>query len=142
MTPDRANAISKVLSPNDVGATGAHQAGMLIPRRDGIVDFFPRLDGTRLNPRHHLGFRDHNGRIWTFAFIYYNNRFFGGTRNEYRLTHMTPYFHELNLHAGDTITLKRDGQGGYHIVSARAARSSPPADGILRLGSRWRVIRI
>ena len=83
---DRPTRITKVLSANDVGDTGAHQAGMLVPKEVAVLAFFPALNPREKNPRCSLNFRDDWQDRWTFAFIYYNNRFFGGTRNEYRLT--------------------------------------------------------
>src|SRR5690349_16198338 len=74
----REQTISKVLSANGTGGTGGHQAGLLIPREKRILEFFPKLDGSRLNPRAHLRFEDQSGHFWEFAFIYYNNRFYGG----------------------------------------------------------------
>src|SRR5690242_8713672 len=103
--------ISKVLSLNDTAETGAHQAGILVPKRAEILAFFPTLDGTLKNPRVMLRFLDTAGGAWDFAFIYYNNRFFGGTRNEYRLTRMTPFLRGHGLRAGDTVTLRCDEQG-------------------------------
>ena len=97
MPPERSAAITKELSRNDTGETGGHQAGMLIPRDPEILLFFPKLDPKEYNPRHRLVFRDPLGSKWTFSFIYYNNRFFGGTRNEYRLTCMTPFIRAHNL---------------------------------------------
>ena len=86
--------ISKVLSANDTGETGGHQAGLLIPKQERILSFFPSLDASTLNPRAHLQFEDDVGALWEFAFIYYNNGLFGGTRNEYRLTRMTRFMRE------------------------------------------------
>ena len=100
-------SISKQLSKNDSGETGGHQAGMLIPKNSKILGFFPKLDSSQKNPRVAMFFTDKSGKIWKMNFIYYNNRFFGGTRNEYRLTGMTAYFRESNLKAGDEVILTR-----------------------------------
>jgi hypothetical protein len=43
--------ISKVLSANDTGDTGGHQAGILVPKDPDILAFFPKLDANRRNPR-------------------------------------------------------------------------------------------
>ncbi len=83
--------IVKVLSANDTGETGGHQAGILVPKDPALLSFFPKLDPTLYNPRVHLRFLDDAGTFWEFAFIYYNNALFDGTRNEYRLTRMTKY---------------------------------------------------
>lgn len=137
MRADRPTAITKELSRNDSGETGGHQAGILIPKDETILAFFPELDATEKNPRHHIVFTDASGDRWTFAFIYYNNRFFGGTRNEYRLTCMTPFMRSHNLVAGDRLTLHRDGHA--YRISFRRAHEQDTADR-LRLGTSWKVI--
>jgi hypothetical protein len=78
------DAIEKTLSANDTGETGAHQAGICVPKNREILGFFPQLDVKVKNPRVPVDVIDDAGREWTFAFIYYNNRRFGGTRNEYQ----------------------------------------------------------
>lgn len=99
------NIIRKVLSRNDVSETDAHQAGMYILKES--VSFFPRLGNKELNPRVTLKFEDEVGRFWFFDFIYYNNSYFSGTRDEYRLTPMNDYFHQYAIKAGDTIILEK-----------------------------------
>lgn len=135
-------AISKILSANDSGETGAHQAGILVPKEQDVLNFFPPLGREEKNPRHHLPFTDDTGTRWEFAFIYYNNRFFGGTRNEFRLTRMTPYFKGNNLVAGDELILERDEDGGRLIRYKRSKKTGIGKDGVLRLGSQWKVIEI
>lgn len=137
MPVDRPAAITKELSPNDAGETGGHQAGILIPKDESILRFFPSLDPREYNPRHNIRFTDGAGESWTFAFIYYNNRLFGGTRNEYRLTCMTPFLRSHSLRAGDKLTLHRDGHS-YRISFRRAGEQQ--SSGRLKLGSTWKVI--
>lgn len=102
---DMSKSISKMLSDNDIGATGGHQAGMLVPKKEEILSFFPSLDITAKNPRTAMYFMDISDKVWKFQFIYYNNKFFGGTRNEYRLTGMTRFYREANIESGDEIVL-------------------------------------
>lgn len=139
MTIERPTAISKALTRNDTGETGGHQAGILIPKDAIILSFFPSLDQTAKNPRHLLRLSDPSEHEWQFAFIYYNNRLFGGTRNEYRLTCMTSFLRSANLKAGDVLTLNRDGHR-YRISYRRA--NSPPANERIKLGTSWRVVQI
>ncbi|MCE5280354.1 MAG: EcoRII N-terminal effector-binding domain-containing protein [Planctomycetaceae bacterium] len=142
MKNERPSAITKILSRNDTGETGGHQAGILVPRNLQVLSFFPSLDRATKNPRHLLLFTDTLGESWSFAFIYYNNTFFGGTRNEYRLTRMTPYLRSRNLKAGDRITLRRDTNGQYTIECTQQHQSRRGSDGVLHLGTGWKVIRI
>lgn len=136
--------ISKILSANDTGETGGHQAGLLIPKEERILSFFPTLDKTTLNPRVHLQFQDMEGKLWEFAFIYYNNKFFNGTRNEYRLTRMTKYVRQAGLRAGDEVVMRFRAAEGYSISyereSAKTVTEKTKTGTVLRLGSGWRVI--
>ena len=66
-------AFSKELSPNDIGATASHQAGLLIPWKIAKLPFFPRLDEETLNPREIMRFKSFNdGSISDCNFIFYN----------------------------------------------------------------------
>ena len=130
--------IAKVLSANDTGETGGHQAGILVPREPDVLAFFPELDGSQYNPRVHLNFLDDSGTFWEFAFIYYNNRFFDGTRNEYRLTRMTKYIRQASLAVGDEVILSRDGD--RYFVAHKRKRQVERAGGVLKLGTGWRVV--
>lgn len=142
MFEQRSSAIKKILSANDTGETGGHQAGILVPKQPEILSFFPELNPNVKNPRFHLRFLDQDGDSWIFAFIYYNNSLFGGTRNEYRLTRMTEYIRMYSLIAGDEIIMKRDGAGIYHVNYQKIDRPSTVQTQVLRLSSSWKVIKI
>jgi restriction endonuclease EcoRII-like protein len=137
----KARSVSKILSANDTGETGGHQAGILVPRDETLLAFFPALDSKKYNPRVHLVFQDSEGFSWEFAFIYYNNKLFGKTRNEYRLTRMTKYIRDSGLVVGDEVILSRDERGGYS-VSFRRKRVLTAPEKVLELGSGWRIIDI
>lgn len=139
MTPAQ---ISKILSPNDTGETGAHQAGILIPKDFRILEFFPKLDGRTLNPRCHLSFSDDEGCKWEFAYIYYNNALFGGTRNEFRLTRMTRYIRQNDLVAGDEIILSRETDLSYRIKYRGPHQATTTDQFVLKLGSGWKIIQL
>ena len=147
---NRPVAITKVLSMNDTGETGGHQAGILIPRGGDVLKFFPDLGCEEKNPRVSMYFIDQSGREWKLNFIYYNNKFFDekGTRNEYRLTGMTAYFRENGLKAGDTVTLIHRPEGIDEILYKRNlatnVKMSRTEGGQIKkrlvLGSNWKVI--
>lgn len=137
----RTNAIEKMLSRNDTGETGGHQAGILIPKSTEILSFFPLLKSTEKNPRIQITFNDHVGEQWSFSFIYYNNRFFGGTRNEYRLTGMTRYINAYNLKSGDTLTLSRN-DDGFYSVNYKKNIVKKKSDEPLKLSNSWKVVKI
>lgn len=136
------NRIAKVLSANDTGETGGHQAGILVPRQANILAFFPKLDAAQYNPRVHLRFLDDGGTFWQFAFIYYNNKFFDGTRNEYRLTHMTKYIRQAGLVTGDEIILSHDRDADRYLITHRRQKKTGLVNGVLQLGTGWRVIQL
>lgn len=136
----RPKSISKVLSSNDTGETGGHQAGMLIPKGGEILEFFPALNGEEKNPRTYLYFIDDVNRRWKFNFIYYNNKFFGGTRNEYRLTGMTAYIRQNNLKTGDTIVLSRDDTGILSIRCERQNTTDSTTPKLVITGT-WKVVK-
>lgn len=133
--------ITKTLSANDTGETGAHQAGILIPKRQGILSFFPELDSAVKNPRISLYFFEEDGITkWPFEFIYYNGKFFDGTRNEFRLTWMTQYLRAKNAKTGDRIEMLLDDDGRRHIHLKRLHEVAEDEDGVLKLRGGWKVI--
>ena len=133
----KTQVVEKVLSANDTGETGGHQSGILVPKDPVILGFFPRLDASVKNPRAVLKVLDQTGRQWSFNFIYYNNRFYGGTRNEFRLTGMTDFFREFNLKAGDAVILRQLSSSGHVNIDYRRASSNKR---VLRLTGTWKVI--
>jgi hypothetical protein len=137
--------IRKKLSANDIGTTGTHQSGILVPKEQSVLKFFPVLDRAEKNPRMTLPMREHaNDTRWDFNFIYYNNRLFGGTRNEYRLTCMTGYLRAVDAKVGDEIVFTRDANASYVIDLVRLSTTSTQHgdDGVLVLSGGWKVINL
>lgn len=145
MTPeDSGYVVEKVLSANDCGLTGGHQAGTLIPKDERILGFFPQLNSREKNPRCVLNFMDDAGDSHRFCFIYYNTRLLGcGTRNEYRLTCMTDYIRSANLKVGDVLMFFRQ-DGEYHVSYRKNASDEDAAESgvILVRSGKWKVIQI
>ena len=106
----------KRLSDTDVGATGSHQSGLLIPKLFVKEGLFDQLSDEVLNPRLRLKFTDpiDNTDIY-LTFIFYNNRFFQGTRHEYRLTGLTRWIKNHGLRSGDVIQISRISKYDYTI---------------------------
>jgi len=142
MNRNRPSTISKILSANDTGETKTHQAGICIPKKPEILAFFPSLDNSKKNPRQTINFEDNSGDYWKWSFIYYNGKFFGGTRNEYRLTGMTAFIKSNNLKAGDSVTLSRSHDSEYKIEYHHNKELNNEENNVLRLGSTWKVIKI
>lgn len=98
----------KVLSANDVGTTGGHQGGILIPKGEAeLLALLPPLDSTTKNPDAWIECMDEVGVLRKFRFVYYNNKLHDpkGTRNEYRVTYMTRYFRDVGASEGDTFEI-------------------------------------
>jgi hypothetical protein len=106
----------KRLSDNDVGKTNSHQAGFLIPKIFINEGLFERMSDKELNPRLRLKFRDLTDDTDLYlTYIYYNNKFFNGTRHEYRLTGLTRWIKSHGLKSGDTIQISRLDKYDYTI---------------------------
>ena len=96
----------KELTANDLGKTGSHQASIGIPKNKHL--FFGLMDETKLNPDIKLDFLDKkNNKRHKLRFIYYNNKFHGGTRDEYRLLWLKEFLEENNPSIGDVIAFER-----------------------------------
>lgn len=100
----------KVLTKNDVGETGGHQAGITIPKKNSeLLNFFPILDKKVFNPHVWITCVDSDGNEWDMRYIYYNGKTFHpkkSTRNEYRITYMTKFFRKWNANSEDLIVFK------------------------------------
>jgi hypothetical protein len=136
----------KELTANDVGETGGHQAGMHIPKKQKeLVEFLPGLDPKIKNPDTWLHCKDADGNEWKFRYIHYNNRLHdpGGTRNEYRITHMTPYFRAVGARSGDNFRVSGVvGENAFRIsVVTSALKKEAPQDQKTRIKLRgWRRV--
>jgi len=139
---------SKKLSANDVGSTGGHQGGILVPRTEGeLLSFLPPLDPTIKNPDAWIECEDETGTVRKFRFVYYNNKLhdLGGTRNEYRITYMTKYFREVGAREGEELEISKSGTSrSYKIRVVRATaplHNQEESDGVrIKITSGWRRI--
>lgn len=140
-------SFSKTLSANDIGRTGTHQAGILVPKADKeLLAFFPSLDARVKNPDAWIVCTDDGGNERKFRFVYYNNKLHDekGTRNEYRLTYMTRYLKAIRAEAGDALEFSReDGAASYSIrLVKKPAAVVEQGDGPVRIKitSVWRRV--
>ena len=120
--------ITKLLSRNDTGQTGSHQAGIHIPKTPEFLSFFPPLDVTTKNPDALLSFIDEDDEVWEFRYIYYNGKLFGGTRNEYRLTRMTGFVRHHALKAGNSVTFRLRPHSSFTYCISTEPLGSPPVN--------------
>jgi hypothetical protein len=137
---------TKLLSLNDIGSTGSHQSGILIPKNERVLRVFPSLDPTAYNPDRIITVEvPQLGSIFPFRFVYYNNRRFGsGSRDEYRLTRMTGALRDLKAKEGDRLEFSLSDQANLKMLLL------PPEEDYLIeqreildpssvINSRWRV---
>jgi len=138
----------KTLSANDVGSTGAHQAGILVPKTDvELMTFLPHLDQGIKNPDAWIKCLDEGGNIRKFRYIYYNNKLHDpkGTRNEYRITHMTNYLKEMGAREGDFLEISiSQGEQFYNIQVLRQetiiAKNEDEEGFRIKITSSWRRV--
>lgn len=124
------------LSANDLGVTGSHQAGFLIPKRLIREGLFPQLETTQLNPRSRLKLvQKSQGNVYFLSFIYYNNKVFGGTRDEYRLTGVSSILRDYGLRVGDQIEFFRIGVYDFEFEIIKQDRESTFLD-----ADSWKLI--
>ena len=136
----------KTLSANDVGTTGGHMGGILIPKGDGeMLDFLPRLDATVINPSAWMSCETDDGSALRLRFVYYNNRLHthGGTRNEYRITFLTKFLRKAGAKKNDVFEISKDDTSEIYRVRVRsghplqqpiADEDAPPR---IRLRTSW-----
>lgn len=129
--------LRKFLTRNDIGTTGSHQAGIHVPK--AVLGHFPRLDSTSLNPDCWISVEsDHGSFQWRF--IHYNNRNVGGTRDEYRLTHIRQFLLRAGAKAGDILEFARMGSDAYTCRVIDADREGDAL--VLSTSGPWRVVAI
>ncbi len=124
-------AFRKTLSANDVGTTGGHQGGVLIPKGErDLLEFLPHLDPSVKNPDAWLSCTDPYGGTHRFRFVYYNNKLHDprGTRNEYRITYMTAWFRNAGAKEGDVFEIAKDAGSSVYTVSVIKAEYGRPDD--------------
>lgn len=134
----------KTLTANDSGQSQSHQAGIHVPKgqRD-LIAFLPPLDAGTLNPSVWLTAIDKDGVTWRLRYIHYNNRLhsLGGTRDEFRITHLTAYFRAAGAVQGDRMVIAGEpGTGEIRIgIIAVEGNSGPPEARTVRLRG-WRRV--
>ena len=144
MTREPITMIRKELTPNDLGLTGSHQVGIVVPKRFAISTFFPLLPYDDVNPRRVLTFIDaETGYEVSTNFIYYNNKRRGKTRDEFRMTGIATYCRSRHAEVGDSIIMKLldDGRRTIAVLRATVAEKTPPDNRVtVVLSDKWVVV--
>lgn len=119
------NVVVRWLTANDVGSTGTHQSGFLIPKSLIKAGLFDLLPTSELNPRLRLLFLDvYHSEEFVVNYIFYNNKYFGGTRSEYRVTGLSSFVRKNGLKVGDAIEITRIDERNYEIVIKKMSKRS------------------
>lgn len=133
--------VYKRLSPNDMGETDSHQAGIHVPK--ALTEFFPDLDESVLNPRTALRLINEKDEVGICSYIHYNNKLIEGrTRDEYRITRIRPFLVACGAQTGDVIEFVRVADSRYRI---RVLSSNSIPDGttvVVDLARGWTSVRI
>ncbi len=145
-------AFEKELSPNDLGVTASHQAGLLIPWKIAKLSYFPKLEEEVLNPRRVIRFEAINDSSQVDCnFIFYNNKLIGtGTRREYRVTGIRKALRSANAQVGDKLIfgiLESSGDYAFKVEKRVVIKDSLSSLSTIHLGSEaikleggWKVI--
>ena len=135
---------TKTLEKNDSGLTGGHQAGIHLPKRNReLLSFLPRLDDSIKNPDAWIECLDEDDISWKLRYIHYNNKYHdvGGTRDEYRLTHVVPFLRKMGAMVGDIFHIKRDSLDGPYLISVEMKEKAEPVGGVIRVKlSGWNKV--
>ena len=132
--------VQKILSPNDMGDTRSHQAGIHVPKV--LVGFFPVLNESELNPRSIVRLQSEHGVTGTCTYIHYNNKVVSsGTRDEYRITRIHSFLKECGARTGNTIEFSRLGDNQYLVRIVDSAARIMPDSVVVDLSNGWRTVR-
>lgn len=121
----------KELTANDTGETNSHQAGIHVPKgQKDLLSFLPELDPSVKNPDAWLVATDDAGIEWRFRYVYYNNKYHSdrGTRDEYRITHMTKALRALGARAGDTLSISGTPRSGRIRIKTKPSDEAKMGD--------------
>lgn len=122
------NSVRKRISKNDLGLTGGHQSGLLVPKT--AVPLLPALAEDEPNPKMQLEIEDQDGRRSTATYTHYNNKMVGdGTRDEYRLTNMRAWFDANAPEVNDFVVFLQYAHDTLHVhheaISPRGGIEAP-----------------
>lgn len=133
--------IQKILSRNDVGLTGSHQSGIVLPKKIANSGYFPTL-GAIKNPFEILEFTDlDRGLRLRLRFVHYNSKHYGGRKDEFQLTGLTGYFRLVGAQPEGVLKLKI--VAGSRVISYEMSEVTSNFDSdaeFLKLSDEWKII--
>lgn len=129
----------KTLSSNDVGSTGGHQSGVVIPIKIATGEFFPELDAGVINPRVQLdALVEVTGKNFRMNFIYYNGKLHGtSTRNEFRLTGISTFLKDFAAQEGDRLVITKAGDLRYRLKVEPSSALYTEGEIVVTLSKDW-----
>ncbi len=129
----------KILSRNDVGSTGGHQSGVVIPKSVANGEFFPPLPQDEHNPRQTLfATVNDSSKNVILNYIYYNGKLHGtSTRNEFRLTGISSFLRDFGAQEGDKLILTKVAEGRYSLKIEARGMESLDNRLVVRLSKDW-----
>lgn len=130
----------KHLSRNDIGLSGSHQSGFLIPKSNKeLISFLPDLAPDEINPSRYVDFFDREGTRWRLRYIYYNTKKHSlGTRDEYRITRTSSFMRKHQPREGDVLVLSKSRDGSYLIELVKRRENDSLASVVKLRG--WKVV--
>lgn len=130
----------KYLSRNDIGLSGSHQSGFLIPKANKeLISFLPDLAPDEINPSKFVDFFDREGIRWRLRYIYYNTKIHGqGTRDEYRITRTSGFMRKHQPNEGDVLVLSKSRNGSY-LIDVVKRRTDNPVSSVVKLRG-WKLV--
>jgi hypothetical protein len=139
----------KVLTANDTGETGSHQAGIHIPKHIVRLSFFPELDEESFNPECLIEtLVEPVGRRLAVRYVHYNGKLTGANgRDEYRITRTPRILDMVSARTGDLLRFRwlESGEMGISLHSGSGADYASVAGGAVSSASGsngWSVIQV
>lgn len=141
MTTPPPSRLLKTLSPNDLGRTGTHQSGILVPK--SLAGFFPQLDEAAPNPDAWLILEPSGGVPVKCRYVHYNGRILGtNTRDEYRITWISSLLRAMGAEVGDLLEFESLGGTRYRLRVLHAAPDLAADRVMVTLARGWRTITL
>jgi len=142
---DKPIRITKSLTRNELGLTGSHQAGVLVPKSSQLHGYLAELDELEMNPSAIVEFEcPQLGRVISARYVHYNSRLLGrGTRDEYRLTRLGDFLSQVRARPGDLLVFTFNSGACLRESSGETKRSISIETPIeASSGPRWTVEEI
>lgn len=127
---DKVLCAGKVLTANELGVTGSHQAGIYIPKSSEWGKLFGELETRAVNPEKEIEvWIPATGECHQLRYVYFNGALVGtSTRDEYRLTSgvtsIADFVKSLSARSGDLLEFRRvPGKDGERIEAVLRRKS-------------------